>query len=72
MNFEKDDCLIDSLSNTNRASIVCLSSVRAKFANGATNNSLFQKFFFSVYGCLFQQKLFFFVLNIDNKFRGYS
>lgn len=36
MNFEKDDCLIDSLSNTNRASIVRLSCLRAKFANGAS------------------------------------
>lgn len=41
MNFEKDDCLIDSLSNINRASIVRLSNVRAKFANGAGKNSLF-------------------------------
>lgn len=41
MNFEKDDCLIDSLSNTNRASIVRLSCLRAKFANGAKRKIIF-------------------------------
>ena len=56
MNFERDDCLIDSLSNTNRASIVRLSSLRAKFANGAKRKKIFFLFFYFVYGSLFPVK----------------
>lgn len=52
MNFEKDDCLIDSLSNTNRESIVRLSCLRAKFANGASEKNI-PSFFLLRYGSLF-------------------
>lgn len=52
MNFEKDDCLIDSLSNTNRESIVRLSCLRAKFANGASEK-IFVLLFLFRYGSLF-------------------
>lgn len=52
MNFEKDDCLIDSLSNTNGESIVRLSCLRAKFANGASEKNI-PSFFLLRYGSLF-------------------
>lgn len=41
MNFEKDDCLIDSLLNINRVFIVCLLNVCVKFVNGVGKNFLF-------------------------------
>lgn len=46
MTSEEHDCLIDGLSNSDRASIVRLSSVRAKFANGA-RKKIYSKFFFT-------------------------
>lgn len=36
MNFEKDDCLIDSLLNINRVFIVCLLCFCVKFVNGVS------------------------------------
>lgn len=69
MNFEKDDCLIDSLSNTNRESIVRLSCLRAKFANGASEK-IFLFFFTSLRESFPLKKMFFIILEKLTKFVG--